>query len=160
MEPNPVNNLFNSIDDTKLSSVVSKGSIVGFRYVGQTRHQIHDPYPLIIVSDIFQNMIRGVNLHYLTYPYVQSLVSQYAVNNRFSYAYIKGDSYIVGAFRSYKRNGITQLRIIDSNFLRSVLKSVRALDIGEIDKMRDQIRQMIQDNQPNQPVAQPGPEIK
>lgn len=149
-----LNKLFNSITHpaSQLQQVVGKGSIISFHYVGQTRHQIHDPYPVIIVSDVFTEMIRGVNLHYLTYPYMKSLITQYA-NNRFSYAYIKGDSYIVGAFRSYKRNGISQLKMINKEFLSNVLTVSRALNVGEIEQMREQIRQMLENNSPNQPMA-------
>lgn len=152
----PLDRLFQSINAPQ-RNIVGKGSIITFSYTGQTRHRIHDPYPLVIVSDIFTDMIRGVNLHYLTLPYVRNLVGTYA-NQNFSYRFISGDAYIVGAFRSYKRNGISQLRMMDADFLRNLLTVVRALAPGEIEQMREQIRNLIQE-QTQQPPAQPGPEI-
>jgi hypothetical protein len=152
----PLQNLFASVDapfDQPQSSVVQKGSIVTFNYVGQTRHRIHDPYPLVIVSDIFTDMIRGVNLHYLTLPYVQSIVLNHANNPQFSFRFISGDAYIVGAFRSYKRNGISQLQMLDAGFLQTLLRTVRALNPGEIEQMRNQIHLLMQ-----QQLRQPNPE--
>jgi hypothetical protein len=152
----PVQQLFQSVPlpgQTQPIQTVKKGSIIAFHYVGQTNHRIHDPYPLVLVSDIFVDMIRGVNLHYLTLPYVKGLVKTMANKPTFSYANIKGDHYIVGAFRSYKRPGISQLKMLDAAFLQKVLTVVRALDPGEIDIMRQQIHQMLTEKQGSQPVA-------
>lgn len=154
----PVTRLFQSLNEQQARTVVGKGSIITFAYVGQTRHRIHDPAPLVIVSDIFGDMVRGVNLHYLTLPYVRSLVLAHANDTNFSFRFISSDAYIVGAFRSYKRNGISQLRMLDAAFLRNLLTVVRALDPGEIDQMKEQIHQQLL-NQTQQPPAQPGPEI-
>jgi hypothetical protein len=145
--------------DRRTLKTVGKGSVITFNYIGQTKYRIHDPYPMIIVSDIFNEMIRGVNLNYLTLPYMKGLVVSYADNPRFSYTYIKGDQYIVGAFRSYKRAGISQLRILDTGFLRDLLKVVRSLEPGEIEQMRAQVERLLQEGI-NQPPAQEGPEIK
>jgi hypothetical protein len=142
MATNPqIGRLFNTAPQ---GSIVSKGSIIAFTYIGQTRHRTHDSYPLVLVSDIFSDSVRGINLHYLTLPYVKNLVFSMAGNSQFSYSFIKGDAYIVGAFRSYKRSGISQLRMLDTIFLKNLLTVVRALDPGEIEQMREQIRQIMQ----------------
>ena len=138
-----------------VSRVVQKGSIVNFRYVGQTRVPIKDAYPLVLVSDIFTNAIRGINLNFLDSPYVKSMILNY-LNKPFSYAFIKNDHYIVDAFRTYKRNGISQLRIMDSNFLIGLAKVARSLNVNEIDQVRQQIAMVLKE-QLKQPVAQPGP---
>lgn len=152
----PIQKLFNTVNEGPGRNVIGKGDIVVFGYVSQQRnYQIHDPTPLVIVSDIFTDMIRGVNLHYLTLPYVKSLVMAHANNPNFSFRFISGDAYIVGAFRSYKRNGISQLKMLDANFLKNLLSVVRALDPGEIEQMREQVRQMIE-QQMRQPSAEPG----
>lgn len=141
--------------------IVHKGSVVNFHYTGQrVGKQIHDPYPLVIVSDIFSDAIRGVNLNYLTVPYVKSMLERF-LDKPFSYSMIKGDPYIIGgpsnpgAFRTYKRNGISQLRMMDSNFLRGVAELSRTLDPNELDQIRMQIEELIK-YQINQPIAQPG----
>lgn len=157
--------LFKAIDyptpATPTVKIVHKGSIVNFHYIGQRMGKmIHDPYPLVLVSDIFSNAIRGVNLNYLTVPYVKSMIDRF-LEKPFSYSVIKGDSYIVGgkdnpgAFRTYKRNGISQLRMMDSNFLRGIAAVSRTLDPNELDQIRMQIENLIQ-YQLNQPRAQAG----
>jgi hypothetical protein len=160
--PGPAQQLFQAVPDAgkvQPSQVVGKGSIIAFHYVGQANRRINDPYPLVLVSDIFVDMVRGVNLHYLTLPYVKGLVTTMGNNRHFSYANIKNDRYIVGAFRSYKRTGISQLKMLDVDFLQKVLTLVRALDPGEIDYMRQQIHQMLLDEQGKQPVAGPTGEL-
>lgn len=141
--------------------IVHKGSIVSFHYMGQrVGKMVHDPYPLILVSDIFSDAIRGVNLNYLTVPYVKSMIDRF-LERPFSYSLIKGDSYISGgkdnpgAFRTYKRNGISQLRMMDSGFLRGIAAVSRTLDPNELDQIRMQIEEMMK-FQINQPVAQAG----
>jgi hypothetical protein len=140
--------------------IVQKGSIVNFHYIGQRNRPIHDPYPLVLVSDIFSDSIRGVNLNYLTLPYVKGLIVNF-MDKPFSYSNIKSDPYIAGdrgrpgAFRTYKRPGISQLRMMDGNFLRGLAAVSRSLDPNELDQIRAQIEQLIR-NQMQQPVAQPG----
>ncbi len=142
----------------KPQKVVAKGSVVAFGYTGQGRGKIHDPFPLIIVSDIFSDEVRGVNLHYLTLPYVKGLIQTYGSNQKFSYSNIKADTYIQSAFRSYKRGGITQLRMLDTAFLQKLMKIVRALAPGEIEQMRSQVQNMIKQG-PSQPKAQAGEQV-
>lgn len=155
---NPVAGLFQSAQMAPGQvPVVLKGSVIAFHYTGQTTYRINDPYPLVIVSDIFDDMVRGVNLHYLTLPTVRQIIASYGNNRQFSYAFIKGEAYIVRAFRSYKRAGITNLKMLDVAFLQNVLKVVRALNPGEIETMRAQIQQQMQRYPVQQPQAVPTP---
>jgi len=158
MAENNLNQLFLNLEDPfkQKLPIITKGSVITFNYVGQTKHRVHDPYPLVIVSDIFTTLVRGVNLHYATLPFVKNMILTYGSNPNFSYSFIKGNNYISAAFRSYKRSGISQLKMLDMNFLKGLLKVVRALEPGEIDKMRQQIKAMME-QQIRQPVAQPGP---
>lgn len=149
--------LFNATQTQRL--IIGKGDIITFNYVGQQRnYKIHDPTPLAMVCAVDSELLKAINLHYLTLPYVRNIVSSYANNPNFSYRFIGGDGYIVGAFRSYKRTGISNLKMLDANFLKNLLVAVRALDPGEIEQMREQVRAMIE-QQAEQPLAQPGPEI-
>jgi len=154
----PLDQLLQTLNQP-LETVAHSGSVITFGYTGQTRHRIHDPTPMVLVCDISTDMVRGINLHYLTLPYIRGLVSNYANQRGFSYRNIIGDGYIVGAFRSYKRNGISQLRMLDAAFLRNLLTIVRALEPGEIDQMREQIHNLIDAQVNPQPQAQPGPQI-
>lgn len=171
--PPNLGNLWQAIDwptpAVPTPKVVHMGSIVNFHYTGQrTGHQIHDPYPLVLVSNIYSDAIRGLNLNYLTLPYVKAMINAFLDKN-FSYQMIKGDTYLVGspeppkgdgkpgAFRSYKRTGISQLRIMDSAFLKAVAAVSRSLDPNELDQIRMQLEQLMK-YQVNQPVAQAGPQ--
>jgi len=129
---------------------IGKGSLVHFNYM----FWIHDPQPLIIVTDVFQQYVRGVNLHYLTFPYIKTLLqgpggNQPMCDNRsFSYYNIRGDRYIVDAFRTYKREGIRRLKSLDCSFILNVMASTRAIDPNEVEQIRaivrEQIRQRVQ----------------
>jgi len=145
--------------------VAHKGSVVSFHYVSQRMGKmIHDPYPLVLISDIFNDAIRGINLNYLTVPYVKMMINKY-LDKPFSYAMIKGQPYLAGgqddpgAFRTYKRSGISQLRMMDSQFLIGIATVSRTLNPNELDQIRMQIEELIK-YQLNQPVAQPGNEIQ
>jgi hypothetical protein len=156
----PLNRLLYSVDNPFQVKVpvVGNGSVIAFNYVGQTRHRIHDPYPLVIVAKITQDMLFAVNLHYLTLPYVRSIVLAYANNPQFSFRFISNDAYISNAFRSYKRKGISDVRLLDIGFLKNLLTVVRALDPNEIEMMREQVHRQLME-QPEQPKAIPGPEV-
>lgn len=136
------------------NSVVGKGSLITFNY--SFHRPGHDPYPMVIVTDVWQGFIRGVNLHYLTFPYIKQILQSNGNNPSFSYANIKGDEYITSAFRQYKRNGIRQLKKFDATFLLTVLKSVRSFDPSEIEAIRQSVRQQIQ--QYTRPEAAPSDE--
>lgn len=136
------------------TKVVHKGSVINFFYMGQRRTPIHDPYPLVLVSDIFTDAVRGVNLNLLDAPYVTSLIKTY-LDTPFSYVNIKADNYITNAFRTYKRSGISSLRMMDGDFLKGLAAVARSLDVNEIEQIRSQIETLIRQAS-QQPVAEPG----
>jgi hypothetical protein len=104
----------------------------------------HDPYPLILVSALYNDQrLAGINLHYLTFKYVKSLVKAYCNNRGFGYHLIKGDKYIVNAFRTYKRAGLKQGKMIDGDFLLNVLGTARSYSPNEVEKIRQHIQQQL-----------------
>lgn len=119
---------------------IGKGSLVSFNYMFFK----NDPYPLVLLTDVWQNYLRGINLHYLTFPYVKNLLQPNCDNIGFSYINIKADNYIVNAFRQYKRIGIRQIKRLDCAFLLNVLAMVRSLDPNEIEAIRRVVREQIQ----------------
>lgn len=133
--------LFKSVDNKiPIQNTVTKGSLISFNY----SFWAHDPYPMVIVSDIIPgNKIRGINLHYLTFNYVNSLLRTSSGNPAFSYSFIKNDTYITSAFRSYKWQGIKNIRKLDSNFILSIMGMVRSFDINEIEAIRKSIQQQM-----------------
>lgn len=134
---------------------VAKGSLVYFNYL----FWIHDPYPLVIISDIYPQYIRGLNLHYLTFPYIKHVLQPGCDNRNFSYSNIRGGNvpyettHVPKAFRTYKRSGIRALKALDCSFILNVLASTRAIDPMEVDRIRqvvrEQIQQQMRGRQPN-----------
>lgn len=123
---------------------IGKGSLVYFNYL----FWIHDPYPLVIVTDIYGQYIRGVNLHYLTFPYIKKILqpqlnASNCDNKNFSYYNIKDTQYIVNAFRTYKRSGIKTIKTLDCAFILNIMASVRALDPQEVENIRLAIQQQM-----------------
>lgn len=120
---------------------LGKGSLVVAKYLNWK----HDPYPLIFVSSLYgDGRLAGVNLHYLTFPFIKTLLQRYRTNQTsFSYQSIKGDKYIVNAFRTYQRNKLTQTKILNIDFLLTVLGSIRSFNPNEIEKMRKEIEKQL-----------------
>lgn len=127
---------------------LKKGSLISFEYpksFAMIPNIIHDPRPMLIITDIFApNYIRGLNLHYLTFNYVQKILQIYSGNASFSYANIKPDAYMSTAFRMYNLRGVLRPKRLDSEWLKTVLVSVRSFDAGELEKIRTSIEQQIQ----------------
>jgi len=89
--------------------------------------------------------IAGLNLHYLTFPYVRWLIQHHCGNDAFRYTTIKGDKYIVNSFRTYKFAGLRLVRGIDCDFLRTVLTSLRSFDPEEIEAMRKEVNKQLRE---------------
>jgi hypothetical protein len=133
---------------------MGKGSIVMFRY-GLAKPG-HDQTPLVLLTDVMPQYLRGINLHYLTFPTIKNMLQtkgMNACNNRFfSYSNIKSNKYITSAFRMYKRTGIQRLRTLDCEYILNAMGSVRALDPQELETIRSDIKSQL-DRIVNQPIA-------
>lgn len=139
--------------DVKQDAIIKKGSLVAFNY----GFWIHDPYPLVIVTDVFPGkLVRGVNLHYLTFPFIKTILQGSCENVGFSYSNIRGDKYITNAFRSYKWPGIRQIKKLDCDFLLTVMATVRSFDPSQIQTIRESVQQQMSRtvNPPAQPTGE------
>lgn len=126
---------------------ISRGSLIAFHYpqsYAVIPNIIHDPYPLVIISDVWDKYIRGVNLHYLTFPYVKHLLTNFGGRGLTYQANIKPDRYMASAFRMYVRAGIRRPRRLDTEWLVRVLDEVRSFSPGELEKIRMEIQKQIQ----------------
>ncbi len=126
---------------------ITRGSLISFHYprsCAMIPNVIHDPYPMVIITDIWPNYIRGLNLHYLTFPYIKRILGSYGGNPGFSYFHIRPDGYMAHAFRMYVRKCIAQPKRLDTQWLMQVLQSVRSFAPGELEKIRQNIQQQIQ----------------
>lgn len=143
---------------SNLSGALSRGDLVSFSYAFHKPG--HDPSPLVIVTDpdypvrvtrpgaFLSQYIRGINLHYLTFPVIKKLIfpnSNQSVceNPNFTYQSIKNNGYISSAFRQYKKNGIGSLRKLDCNFIVNSMAISRSLDPNEIEAIRKSVREQI-----------------
>ena len=125
---------------------ITRGSLISFHYpqsYSTIPNVIHDPYPMVIITDVWPKYIRGVNLHYLTFPYVKKLLTNYGGKN-FSYFNVRNDKYMANAFRMYVRMGVRQPKRLDTEWLMTVLASVRSFGPGEIEQIRLNIQKQIQ----------------
>jgi hypothetical protein len=128
------------------ANTLGRGSLIAFNYPmshAQRPNVIHDPYPLLIVTDIWPQYVRGVNLHYLTFPYIKKVLSSNCNNKTFSYYNVRPDRYLASAFRMYFRTGMSRIRVMDCQFLVQLLTGIRSWSESEIERVRLEIRQQI-----------------
>lgn len=127
---------------------VVRGSLIAFSYpysLAVKNYTINDPYPLLVVTDIWPNIVRGVNLHYLTFPYIKRILT----NNKmvpYSYMNVKPDKYVAGAFRMYYRQGMSKIKIMDMDFLMRILGAVKSFSESEIETVKQQIRNQLKEH--------------
>ena len=146
-EFNPFSSVGANQRGPSVNNKVSRGSLISFSYpvsLAKEPYIIHDPYPMVIVTDVWTNTLRGVNLHYLTFPYIKQTLQSHCGNTGFSYRTIKPDRYIANAFRIYYRKGMKQVKIMDCEWLVKVLGIVRSFSETELQALQQQIQAQIQ----------------
>ena len=139
-----VSTLFRSLN-TKTpvqNSFIAKGALIAFQYQFWKK----DAYPLVLVSNVIQGQkIFGVNLHYLTFPFIRQILKVGGGNLGFSWIHIKNSGqYLTHAFRSYKWQGIRQVRMLDTQFLLTVMATVRSFDPNQIQAIRKSVQEQMQ----------------
>lgn len=129
-----------------VGKTIGRGSLIAFHYPvswASRPNIIHDPYPLVIVTDIWPRHLRGVNLHYLAFPFIKNILQANCGNSNFSYYNVKPDRYIANAFRMYYRQGMSQVKMMDCSFLLNVLGAVRSWSESEIEAVKNEIQSQI-----------------
>lgn len=119
---------------------IKKGSLITFNYTFWK----NDPYPLVIVNENFvSKKIWGINLHYLTFNYIKKIM-KYCKSPMFSYySAIKNDKILENAYRSYKWQGIRQIKRLDCDFLLDVIATVKSYDPAEVQIIRKNVQEQI-----------------
>jgi hypothetical protein len=142
---------------------VVRGSLITFNY--GLRKPGHDSFPLVLVTDVDYpikdpvakpgyrpgykkgDFIRGINLHYLTFPTIKKLIfpnnQSICENANFTYQYIKSNNYIVSAFRQYRKVGIKNLKKLDCQFVAKAMSISRSFDPNEIEAIRKSVREQL-----------------
>jgi len=123
---------------------IKKGSLIAFQY----NYYKHDPFPLVLVGKLddwnVPGMLAGLNLHYLTFRYMKYLTTAFCGKN-FGYGLIKGNKYIVNAYRSYKKQGRRQVQVLDCEFLNGVLKTARSFKPSELEAIRQEVQKQLKE---------------
>lgn len=126
------------------SNTPTNGSLVTFQY----KFFKTDPYPLVILSRVEPGkIVKGVNLHYLTFNSIKSILQAHAGNSMFSWQHhVKLDTYLADAFRCYKWSGIAlqTFRVLDAQLIIKVANMVRSIDPNEVRAMKQSIREQMQ----------------
>ena len=119
---------------------IHKGDLVVFGY----QFWLHDPWPLVIVTDIEPGFrVRGVNLHYLTYVNIRTILQQFGGNKMLSYQMIQGNPFLRASFRWYKWAGIQQIRKMDVNYLLQMMGAVGRYDPNKTKMIQDAVREQM-----------------
>jgi hypothetical protein len=133
---------------------IQKGSILIFPY----QFWKNDPTPCVMISSVNGTVLKGINLHYLTFNYIKRLMPN-ANNPGFSYYNIKADQYIVSAYRSYLVRGIMfeKSRVIDAKFLLQMMSMVNSFDPLQIRAIRQEIERQLATGYQQPQAAPAGP---
>lgn len=116
------------------------GSLVSFNYAFWK----NDPYPLLIVIENSpgKDKISGINLHYLTFRDIKDIIGR-AGKMGFSYRSVSAARPFRDAYRSYKRMGVRQMKVLDPSYLLGVMGMVRSYDPAEVQIIRRQVQEQI-----------------
>ena len=132
--------LFESPQQHVANPFLGRGSLVQFSYL----YWAHDPRPLVIVTDVkFGKVVRGINIHYLTFNHIKKILQQGCDNVGFSYKSFMGDQFMKDAFRSYKWAGVRQIKKLNCDFIQKVMELVRSFDPAEVEIIRKQVLEQL-----------------
>jgi hypothetical protein len=122
------------------SLVARTGALVSFNYTFWR----NDPYPLIIIieNNPGKDKISGVNLHYLTFRDIRDLIGR-AGKMGFSYRSVSESRPFRDAYRSYKRSGVRQMKVLDPSYLMGVMGMVRSFDPADAQIVRRQVQEQL-----------------
>ena len=135
------------------SPFIKQGMLISFHY----QFWVNDPYPVVIVTKATPGKrVKGINLNYLTFPFIKNLLRTSCSNPTFAWQTIKGDRYIENAFRSYRWQGVRQVKTLDCTFLLNVMATVRSNDPNEMRAIKESVREQIR--REVNPKAEPTPE--
>lgn len=138
--------IFRGVPGNQYGPTLSGGFSPGFLFSCQYLFYKHDPNPLVLTTKVYPDQrVAGLNLHYLTFPYVRQLVQAYCGKGTLSYQAIKGDKFVANAFRTYKRAGLRSVKAIDCQFLVTMLGQLRSFNPTEVEAMRKEVQRQLQE---------------
>lgn len=106
----------------------------------------HDPRPLVLMTRFYADgKVGGLNLHYLTFPYMKHLIENYCGKGTFTWQQVKTDKFIANSYRCYKRNGLRLVKGIDCKFLVVILSQLRSFNPEEVEAMRKEVQKQLKE---------------
>jgi hypothetical protein len=123
---------------------VTTGSIVRFNY----SFAKEDRNPVVLIVRNNGPYYEGLNLHYIRAQPLMQLISptgKNACGNKlFNWAAdIKPNQYINKSYRKYKKIGVTNLQVLNCDFLRRIIAASAKLNIQDLTALRTNIEQQI-----------------
>jgi hypothetical protein len=97
---------------------------------------------IVIENNPGKNKISGINLHYLTFRDIRDLIGR-AGKMGFSYRSVSESRPFRDAYRSYKRTGVRQMKILDPSYLLGVMGMVRSFDPADAQIVRKQVQEQL-----------------
>lgn len=139
----PVNNdvITNPNPRIDINFPLKRGNLVTFNYIFWKT----DPYPLVIISkeDKSKGYVWGINLHRLLHNDIQKLML-FSRGSDFSYRKnIKSYTPFKEAYRSYKIQGIRQIKTLNKDFLLNIIGTIRNQDPAEVEIIRKNVQEQI-----------------
>jgi hypothetical protein len=135
---------------------VQPGMLIWFPYT-QAKN---DMSPLIVVAKAERgHLLKGVNLHYLTFPYIRRVLLGSGGNPSFSYYNIRSDRYIVNAYRSYTWSAVlwNRAKIFDSKFIIQTISTMKTMDPLQLRAIRMDIESQLNGAVPQQQAGATAP---
>lgn len=134
------------------------GDVITFVYNKKLYYEIHDRYPLVLVLDWKRgNRVRGVNLHYLSYSVMGSIIEMTHNGLIYSYRQVQPMQMCVDAFRHYIWTWIIQgtIRRMNTEAIQAEVNTIKKygkLDEATIHQLvREQLQKKTQQLQATQP---------
>jgi len=124
------------------TGTIRNGSLITFNY----RYAKHDPYPLLIITNLGTKYYSGLNLHYLTFNDIKLVLRRDrldACNSFFIYDRIKVYEKLKGAFRKYKIDGIQNIKRLNCDLILNAMGSVRAINPEQVELIRQQVKEQM-----------------
>lgn len=117
---------------------MKSGDIISFNYAAARR----DNNPLVLITDITPEYVRGVNLHYLPYSSASAAVAN-AAGKQTSYQSISPNSKWKAAFRMYRRSYMRSQKVLNWDRLQRTISGLNDLPPADRRALQERINGLV-----------------
>lgn len=105
----------------------------------------HDPYPYVLCCrvDPQRMLVSGINFRYIETSTIGQLISMLTGGTQASFRTLNIGLQVENAYRSYKVNGLRQVRFADFSQLQQIADSVRSIDPAENEAIRQDVERQL-----------------